>query len=78
MHGGVASPVGAVLRACYLCPCALQVLCLSLAISPSIIEAVQNSPDWQHFITDILLLTRHRWVGERVKGRREKGGGRGE
>ena len=40
----------------------LEVLCLAIAISPGILETLQNSQDWRHFITDILLLTKNRLI----------------
>ncbi len=39
----------------------LQVLCYCMAISPTILETLQNSVDWRQFVQDILLLTRNRW-----------------
>lgn len=35
-------------------------MCLSLAISPSLLEALQNSQEWGFFVTDVLILTRNR------------------
>lgn len=46
----------------YLAKDSLEVLCLCLVISPSILEALQNSQDWRHFVTDVLMLTKNRLI----------------
>ena len=57
---------------------------MSLVISPNILEALQNSQDWRHFVTDVLMLTKNRYDTTQkrrtgTKGGREGGreGGRG-
>ncbi|XP_064393950.1 probable ubiquitin carboxyl-terminal hydrolase FAF-X [Halichondria panicea] len=40
----------------------LEVLCYCMAISPTILETLQNSVDWRQFVQDILLLTRNRLI----------------
>ena len=59
-HGLVSRPLD--VDDIHLSKDSLEVLCLGIAISPGILETLQNSQDWRYFITDILLLTKNRLI----------------
>ena len=40
----------------------LEVLCLSMAISPHVLATLETSQNWKHFVIDALLLVRNRYI----------------
>ena len=54
------SPRGVDTEDMHLARDSLEVLSLSLAISPHVLSSLESSQDWKHFVIDSLLLIRNR------------------